>query len=285
MPSAGSSFSIACGIDATVLYTSAGLASGLIHDADWAMIMARAYNDWLHQYFLRVNPRFQRRGAVGDARAARSRQRIRTLRARFRHGRRHAGGGDESHARLRTAAVRSDLCHGRTLDVPLGVHAGSAAELGLDHFTSFAGVYPLSHPFAQMQQLTSMMIHGVFERFPRCAWYFSNRAAAGCLISWTAWKRVSSTASIAGRINRRARPSEIMRGGNLYYSCEIGESTLELGGVAHGQHAVDLAVGLSSMKNPGINSPATSTRSSAARIYPKRQRGRSFRKTRVGCMV
>ena len=68
------------------------------------------------------------------------------------------------------------------LNVPVGVHAGSAAELGLDLFTSLAGVYPLSHPSAQMQQLTSMMIHGVFERFRNGAWCFSNRAAAGCPI-------------------------------------------------------------------------------------------------------
>ncbi len=53
------------------------------------------------------------------------------------------------------------------LDVPLAVHSGPAVELGLDHVQSFAGVYPLSHPFAQMQQLTSMMIYGVFERFPK----------------------------------------------------------------------------------------------------------------------
>ncbi len=51
--------------------------------------------------------------------------------------------------------------------MPLAVHSGPAVELGLDHVQSFAGVYPLSHPFAQMQQLTSMMIYGVFERFPK----------------------------------------------------------------------------------------------------------------------
>jgi 2,3-dihydroxybenzoate decarboxylase len=32
---------------------------GLLHDADFAIVLARAYNDWLHQYFLRVSPRFQ----------------------------------------------------------------------------------------------------------------------------------------------------------------------------------------------------------------------------------
>ena len=66
-----------------MLYTSAGLSIGLIHDADGAVIMARALNDWLHEYFLRVNHRVSKGGAVGDPGAARIRQRTRTLRARL----------------------------------------------------------------------------------------------------------------------------------------------------------------------------------------------------------
>jgi hypothetical protein len=55
------------------------------------------------------------------------------------------------------------------LDVPLAVHSGPAVELGLEHVQSFAGVYPLSHPFAQMQQLTSMMIYGCVRTLPQTA--------------------------------------------------------------------------------------------------------------------
>jgi predicted TIM-barrel fold metal-dependent hydrolase len=113
------------------------------------------------------------------------------------------------------------------LDVPLGVHAGVAAELGLDHMTSFAGVYPLSHPFAQMQQLTSMMIHGVFERFPHLRVAFLE---AGC--GWVPYLMDRLDESYEHRLSRwphRAKkaPSEIMRNGNLYYSCEVGERTLD----------------------------------------------------------
>ena len=49
----------ACGISTTVLYTSAGLSIGLVHDSDWAVVVARAYNDWLHEHFLRASPRFK----------------------------------------------------------------------------------------------------------------------------------------------------------------------------------------------------------------------------------
>src|SRR4029453_10633514 len=112
------------------------------------------------------------------------------------------------------------------LDVPLAVHSGPAVELGLEHMQSFAGVYPLSHPFAQMQQLTSMMIYGVFERFPKLRVAFLE---AGC--GWVPYLMHRLQESWEHRLNRwpyqaRQSPREIMRGGNLFYSCEIGEETL-----------------------------------------------------------
>ena len=42
----------------TVLYPNEGLNIGLQRDGDWAVALARAYNDWLHHDFLSVNPRF-----------------------------------------------------------------------------------------------------------------------------------------------------------------------------------------------------------------------------------
>ena len=98
------------------------------------------------------------------------------------------------------------------LDVPIAVHGRAAVELGLDHMPSFAGVYPLSHPFSQMQQLTSMMIHGVFERFPRLRVAFLE---AGC--GWVPYLADRLDESWEHRINRwphptKRCPSEIMRG-------------------------------------------------------------------------
>ena len=215
-----------CGISTTVLYTSAGLSIGLIHDADWAVIMARAYNDWLHQYFLRVNPRFKgvallaiqepQEAAKELERCVRDLGMVGGMLAAVMNPMR--GYGLPQFDPIFAAA--------ECLNVPLGVHAGSAAELGLDHFTSFAGVYPLSHPFAQMQQLTSMMIHGVFERFPKLRVVFLE---SGC--GWVPYLMDRLEESFEHRTNRwphqpTRSPREIMRGGNLYYSCEVGESTL-----------------------------------------------------------
>src|SRR5712692_11970243 len=47
------------GLQATVLYTTRGLAYGKIVSRDWAIDLARAYNDWLSDTYLKLSPRFQ----------------------------------------------------------------------------------------------------------------------------------------------------------------------------------------------------------------------------------
>ena len=44
-------------IELTVLYPTQGLTHGAIQDQDWAICMARAYNDWLYNKFMTVSPR------------------------------------------------------------------------------------------------------------------------------------------------------------------------------------------------------------------------------------
>jgi hypothetical protein len=216
----------ATGIAATVLYPNDGLNIGLLRDPDWAVALARAYNDWLHYDFLSVSPRFQGVAlmAVQDPQEA-AKELERAVRDLGMVGGMlpavmspMRGLGLPQFDPIYAAAER--------LDVPIAVHGGAAVELGLDHMPSFAGVYPLSHPFAQMQQLTSMMIHGVFERFPRLRAAFLE---AGC--GWVPYLADRLDESWEHRRNRWPYPSdrspkEVMRGGNLYYACEREESTL-----------------------------------------------------------
>lgn len=213
-------------IQMTVLYPNEGLNIGLQRDRDWALALARAYNDWLHHEFLRVSPRFQGVAllapqdpvaAAGELeRAVKERGMVAGMLPGVMSPMRGLG-LPEFDPIYRTA---------ERLDIPLAVHSGPAVELGLDHMQSFAGVYPLSHPFAQMQQLTSMMIYGVFERFPalRVAYLES-----GC--GWVPYLADRLDESWEHRRNRwphpiKRSPSEIMRGSNLFYACEREETTL-----------------------------------------------------------
>jgi predicted TIM-barrel fold metal-dependent hydrolase len=213
-------------IQLTVLYPNEGLNIGLQRDRDWAVALARAYNDWLHHEFLRASPRFQGVALLAPQdpvaaaseleRAAKDLGMIAGMLPGVMSPMRGLGVPDFDP--IFRAAER--------LDIPLAVHSGPAVELGLDHMQSFAGVYPLSHPFAQMQQLTSMMIYGVFERFPalRVAYLES-----GC--GWVPYLADRLDESWEHRRKRwphptQRSPSEIMRGGNLFYACEREERTL-----------------------------------------------------------
>jgi uncharacterized protein len=213
-------------IQLTVLYPNEGLNIGLQRDRDWAVALARAYNDWLHHEFLRASPRFQGVALLAPqdpvaaaselARAVKDLGMIAGMLPGVMSPMRGLGLPDFDPI-YRTA---------ERLDIPLAVHSGPAVELGLDHMQSFAGVYPLSHPFAQMQQLTSMMIYGVLERFPAlrigylesgCGWvpYLADRLDESWEHRRTRWPHPT-----------RRSPSEIMRGGNLFYACEREETML-----------------------------------------------------------
>src|SRR5215510_10123576 len=47
------------GLDATILYPTAGLAIGLVREIDFAVALCRAYNNFVHQEFLTASPRLK----------------------------------------------------------------------------------------------------------------------------------------------------------------------------------------------------------------------------------
>src|SRR5436305_1715481 len=58
-PEVWRSFLDEAGIGQAVLYPTAGLALGLIQKAEWAVALARAYNNWLAERYLRADPAFR----------------------------------------------------------------------------------------------------------------------------------------------------------------------------------------------------------------------------------
>ena len=210
----------------TVLYPNEGLNIGLQRDCDWASALARAYNDWLYHDFLSVSPRFKGVALLAPQDPGEA---AKELERAVRDLGMVAGMLPAVMSPMRGLGLAEfDPIYqtAQRLDVPIAVHSGPAVELGLEHVQSFAGVYPLSHPFGQMQQLTSMMIYGVFERFPKLRVAYLE---AGC--GWVPYLADRLDESWEHRINRwphasQRSPSDVMRGGNLYYSCEREEKTL-----------------------------------------------------------
>jgi predicted TIM-barrel fold metal-dependent hydrolase len=215
------------GIDLTVVYpSSGGLGVGQIRNPDWAIAVCYAYNNWLHDRFLRRNSRM--RGAamlpLQDVSAAVEELRRATTELGMVVGMLAPAGlrqalGDPLYDPLYAEAQR--------LDVPLAIHTGSTANMGLEIFDKYVEAHTLGHPFGQMIQFTSVMWEGVPERFPRLRLAFLE-AGAG----WVPylldrmdeeWEKPQG-----GQAKRMLAkpPRDYVRDGSLYFSCELDERTL-----------------------------------------------------------
>jgi len=112
------------------------------------------------------------------------------------------------------------------LDMPVAVHAAQQDCEGLNRFTSFIGVHSVSHPFEQMVCATGMILGGIPELFPRLRIAYLE---AGCgWVPYWMWrldeeyeKRKPEAPLL------KARPSEYMRSGRIFYSCDPDEEMID----------------------------------------------------------
>ncbi len=225
-PEAWVSFLEDAGLEMTFLYPTNGLASGLIQDREWSVSLARAYNDWLYNSYTKRDARLQGialiptldvSAAVAELRRAATQLGMRgaVLPAATVMGKAY---GHPDFDPLWAEAER--------LDVALGVHGAPSKGFGFDFFDSFIKTHTLEHPFAVLIQFTSMIFDGVFERFPNLRVAFLE-----CGAGWVPYMMDRMDEEFERRGARWApalkrKPSEYIRSGNLYFSCEVEEKTL-----------------------------------------------------------
>lgn len=216
------------GIELTVLYPTQGLTHAAIQDRDWAIALARAYNDWLYHRFMKASP-----SLVGVALLP-----VQDIGEAVSELRRCVTELGMVGGVLPAVAVGGRLYSGpefyplweeaQKLDVPISTHGGlSFPHLGLDMAANFTVAHTLEHPFAQMRQLVSMIFEGVFELFPRLRF--------GCLECGVGWvpymmDRMDEEQERKGQYSPRCKrkPSEYLRSGNIFFAAEVGEKALPL---------------------------------------------------------
>ncbi|MCH8346620.1 MAG: amidohydrolase, partial [Chloroflexi bacterium] len=214
------------GVELSVLYPTLGLFLSFIHDAEWAVALARAQNSLLYQAFTSVSPRL--RGVallpIQDPQAAARELRRCVQELGFVGGMLAADGGHL----LGDARFDPIYEEAQRLDVMLGVHA-SGSHLGgggVELFPRFIQAHTVSHPFGQMRQITSVIFEGVPQRFPELRLAFLE-AGVGWVPYWLGRmdeeyeKRGTAEAP---RLTKK--PSEYVRSGAIYFSCEAGEPLL-----------------------------------------------------------
>jgi len=215
------------GIDVMVLYPTAGLAIGRVHEPDFATALTRAYNDWLSQ-FCRTSPsRPQFEALVAPQEPVAAAQELRRAVTELgavgavlpTHLPQSPDWGHSSYDPIYAEAER--------LDVGLGFHTGTSNEsLGSQRFRKFLCAHAIDHPVEQMIALCATLIGGVFERFPRLRIAYLESG-----IGWVPYlmdrldeeieKRGADEAPYLSKL-----PSESIKGGRIFFGVECEEKTV-----------------------------------------------------------
>jgi predicted TIM-barrel fold metal-dependent hydrolase len=191
-PDEWAQFLVDVGIEASVLYPSAGLAVGSITSRDWAIAATRAYNDWLHATYVSTNPALHGMALLPmqDPEAA-VEELCRSVTQLGMKG-----------AMLPANGLRSPLgskefwpvyAEAQRLGCALAVHGGTASRLGFDHIEVRPAAHSLAHPFGILISMTSLVFNGVFSRFPGLRVGFLEGGVAWLLLAWERFDRSYQT--------------------------------------------------------------------------------------------
>jgi hypothetical protein len=215
------------GIDRMVLFPSLGLGVGSIEDPAFAAEFARLYNRFIADYCRKGEGRLYGVAVVPledpdasvsileEARAAG------LVCATIPPALRTRNLDHPDLDRFYTAAAE--------LDCPLGVHGAPGVHLpkiGVDRFTNYIQVHCVSFPFDQMAAMTAMLSGGVFDRHPRLRVAFLEAGA-----TWLPyfldrlhehWEKRGDWIPNGWRRD----PREYLAAGNVWLSCEPGETLL-----------------------------------------------------------
>jgi predicted TIM-barrel fold metal-dependent hydrolase len=168
------------GVEATVLYPTAGVASSNIVNPDWAIDATRAYNDWLHDTYLTHSPRFRGLALLPQAllnpKAAvaelhRAVRKLGMCGAVLPSNSLHAPPlGSLIYYPIYEAADELGCC--------VAIHGGVHGGMGMDGFDPYAGVHAIAHPLGQMISLASIVLNGVLDKFPKVKFGFLESGVA-----------------------------------------------------------------------------------------------------------
>jgi predicted TIM-barrel fold metal-dependent hydrolase len=211
------------GMEMAVLYPTLGLFMSFLKDREWAVRLCRAYNTLMYEEFIKVTPRLKAVALLPVQDPAAAAQELRRAVRELGHvgGMLSADGsqllGDERFTPVYEEAQR--------LDVVLGIHASGShlGGAGVDLFSRFIQAHTCSHPFGQMRQLTSIVLEGIPERFPDVRIAFLE-AGAGWAPYWM--ERMDDEFAKRGEVEApvlKKKPSQYVRSGKIYFSCEADE--------------------------------------------------------------
>ncbi|MBI2090536.1 MAG: amidohydrolase [Deltaproteobacteria bacterium] len=159
------------------LYPTIGLAMGNISYPDWACAVARAYNNWIHDRYMKLSPRLKGMALLPM-------QDVSEAVVELRRAVKELG---MPGAMLPSRGLPFDLGHrtywpvyaeAEKLGCALAVHGGCHHGMGLDTFETFVPIHGMGHPLSLLIAFSGMVYHGVFDEFPRLRVGFLEGGAA-----------------------------------------------------------------------------------------------------------
>ena len=212
------------GLDGTVLHPTLGLNIGSVRDPEWAGVVARGYNNWLHERFLKASPRLNGLAVLPIQNPAEA---VKELR-------RAVNELGMIGALMPAAGVERLLGHtsyeaiyqaAQDLDVALSVHTGGVPQLDMRLFDRLIDVRCLQHPIGQLHQMVNMMFSGVFDRFPTLRLAFLESGSAWVLCALERMQREFEHWSVLLGGHKKS-PKEHLKSGRLYFEAELEDDLL-----------------------------------------------------------
>lgn len=174
------------GVDKTVLYTSNGLAFGRVVSRDWAIELARAYNNWVYDEYVSKDSRFQAAGLIPLQEPAEAVIELRRIVTElgFTGAMLPGTGALQLQNHLGDPKYWPIYEEADRLGCAIAIHGGVHDHMGLDDMSPYAAVNALGHPFGQMVNFAGIVFNGVLDKFPNARFGFLEAGSAwfvGCL--------------------------------------------------------------------------------------------------------
>ena len=222
------------GIESAVLYPTWGLGYGNVFHLDWAIALARAYNNWLHEAYLARNPRFRGMALIPmQEPAAAAEELCRAVEELGFVGAMLPSTGLRDHLGAKT--YWPVYHEADRLGCALGIHGGAHGGMGLEALNNYTPVGALGHPFGQLINFGGIVFNGVLDRFPNVRWGFMEGGVAWLLLALERFERSHATHAQynpRGELQPRADESvcAYLRGhaqaGRVFVGCEGDEPSL-----------------------------------------------------------
>ena len=222
-------------VHAGVIYPSMGLTIWRIPSSDLLSDCFRAYNDWLHQTYLRKSPRFRGMALIPMQEPEAAVEELRRVVEELgMHGAILPSMGLPNH--LGAQEYWPIYREAERLGCCLAVHGGCHSGMGFDHLNVYAPVHAMGHPMGIMIGLAGIVFNGIFDRFPNIKIAFLEGGVAWFLMAMERFdsSHLSHSEYQVRDVLMGPKPGEKVseymiehiKAGRLYIGVEGGEPTL-----------------------------------------------------------